>query len=529
MVIYLKDGGITLSEKKTDLTRRKFMTMSSVAIAAPVATPILKNMGGLIPEAKAAEKQYDFAGMKECDLVVLGGGGAGLMSAISAAEGGVKNIILLEKADHAGGNTSQTGVFFAVNSPLQKRLGINVTEEQVFREKMSHDHWRPNSRLIRNTIKKSGSVAEFLENIGIDFEDVGSFAGDDAPRVGHMFKGPSGKFGRLLIGKLTSICEKKGVKILYETSANKILTDNKGNIEGVSAITKQKAYKINAKGVIIATGGFARNKDLVKKYFPYCENYKTSSKEQMTGDGLIMAEEIGAIVDDQLSILLVGPHPSESSPNVGLHQKKEMVAVNKEGERFYDESLRLHYNIDDETNTLTRQRDKEFYALLDSVMLEDAKKEIIESENYNESMTRKNEITADTWDEIANFIDVSPDVLKATIQKYNSFCDKRYDSDFFKDKKYLKKLSSPPFFAVKVRHSTNTTFGGIKINHRTEVLNKYDLAIKGLYAAGDCAGSWAPLTYSHNHPGSASSFAICSGNIAGENAAKYILNEKYNF
>ena len=129
---------------------------------------------------------------------------------------------------------------------------------------------------------------------------------------------------------------------------------------------------------------------------------------------------------------------------------------------------------------------------------------------------------SDSWEKLAEFIGAESQTLKSTIEQYNSFCDYGYDADFFKVPKYLIALRTPPYYAVKCQAGINTTFGGIKINHRTEVLNKQDIPIPGLYAVGDNAGSWAPATYSHRYPGSAASFALCSGYIAGENAAKYV-------
>jgi fumarate reductase flavoprotein subunit len=242
----------------------------------------------------------------------------------------------------------------------------------------------------------------------------------------------------------------------------------------------------------------------------------------MTGDGMMMAEEIGAIVDDQLAILLVGGTSARgSSLNINLDQRYDFIAVNKDGERFLDESLSLKYNSDDTTNILKRQRSRESYTLLDSRIVKEAANS---AENLPGFMagTGAAEKRADTWDEIAEFIGADPKVLKETIRRYNGFCEKGYDDDFFKDPKYLRPLNAPPFFAIQNRHTCQTTFGGIKINHRTEVLNRQDIPIRGLYAVGDCAGSWAPLTYSHRYPGSASSFAVCSGFIAGENAAIYL-------
>jgi succinate dehydrogenase/fumarate reductase flavoprotein subunit len=128
-----------------------------------------------------------------------------------------------------------------------------------------------------------------------------------------------------------------------------------------------------------------------------------------------------------------------------------------------------------------------------------------------------------TWEEIAVFIGADPRVVKETINRYYSFCENVRDYDFSKHPEYIRPIKAPPYIAIRSRHGCQTTFGGIKINYRTEVLNRQDIPIRGLYAVGDCAGSWVPLTYSHRNPGSASSFAICSGFIAGRNAGKHVI------
>jgi fumarate reductase flavoprotein subunit len=509
--------------------RERGMTRRQFCAASMIGSICLANMDAI---AMAAEKKQE---EMNADLVIIGAGGGGLTAAVSAYEAGVKNIIVLEKTAKPGGNTTNVGVFFAVNSPLQKRLGIKATAEQAFRDKMAHDHWRQNARLIRDTIEKSGEVLQWLESKGLNIPQIKQFAGDDAPQVGHD-GGGMGILGNGILKILTADCDKKGIKILCETPAKKLLTDKNGAVIGVLASGKDKDIKITARSVILASGGFVHNKELMKKYFPYNVDYKAGSVPQMTGDGLLMAEEIGAIIDDQLAILLVGGAGSSNSLNISLDNRFDTIVVNKDGERYYDESLSLNYNPDDSTNTLRRQRNKEFYVLLDSGIIDDAKKGNaapagmggmpMDQKDMPKGNSTATEKIAATWDEIAKFIGADPKVLKDTIERYNSFCKKGYDNDFFKDKKYLRPLDTPPYAAIRGTHGCQTTFGGIKINHRTEVLNRQDVLIKGLYAVGDCAGSWAPLTYSHRYPGSAGSFAVCSGFIAGENAAKYIKGKK---
>jgi len=140
---------------KAGITRRQFCGVSILGAAC------LVNMDTI---AMAAEKKQE---EMNADLVIIGAGGGGLTAAVSAYEAGIKNIIVLEKTAKPGGNTTNVGVFFAVNSPLQKRLGIKATAEQAFRDKMAHDHWRQNGRLIRDTIEKSGEVLQWLEDKGL--------------------------------------------------------------------------------------------------------------------------------------------------------------------------------------------------------------------------------------------------------------------------------------------------------------------------------------------------------------------------
>jgi fumarate reductase flavoprotein subunit len=512
------------NKKETGMTRRQFCA------ASVIGSICLANMDSI---AMAADKKQEEL---NADMVVIGAGGGGLTAAVSAYEAGIKNIVVLEKTAKPGGNTTNVGVFFAVNSPLQKRLGIKVTAEQAFREKMAHDHWRQNARLIRDTIEKSGEVLQWLENKGLKIPQIRQFAGEDAPQVGHD-GGGMGILGNAILKILTEDCNKEGIKILFDAPAKKLLIDRKGSVTGVLASTRDKEFKITAKSVILASGGFAHNKELMKKYFPYSVDYQIGSVPQMTGDGLLMAEEIGAIIEDQMAILLVGgASASSSSLNISLDNRFDMIVVNKDGERYFDESISLNYNPDDSTNTLRRQRGKEYYALVDSGIIKDAQKGNktqagmggmpVDLKDMPKGLGGVAEKKADTWEEIAEFIGADPNVLKETVERYNSFCKKGYDNDFFKDKKYLRPLNTPPYVAIRGRHGCQTTFGGIKINHRTEVLNNQDIPFKGLYAVGDCAGSWAPLTYSHRYPGSAGSFAVCSGFIAGENAAKYIKGNK---
>jgi fumarate reductase flavoprotein subunit len=481
----------------------------------------------------------------QADIVVIGAGGAGLTAAVAAAEAGVKKINILEKAARPGGNTLSAGCIFAVNSPTQKRLGINISADDVFQEKMAHADWKTNPKLIRAYVDKSGDMIRWLEEKGMEFNDIMVFRPEaDSPRVTHDIKpGHHGVTGRALIEMLSQNCEKWGVKLLCETAARKILTE-KGEVSGVLATAKNRELSITTKSVVIAAGGFAKNREMLNRYFPSHGDVFSYSPPQMTGDGLTMAEEVGAITDDQLSMLLVGPE-HEGSPRVGmLLQQPDMLMVNKKGERFFDESVHLHAIMDVTGNALSRQPGKVCYALLDSRTMQAViqkgeplrgmDKFVFGDESWTGGLESDFQKDADrgtariasSWDEIAEWMGAVPGALRGTIDEYNSFCDRGYDEIFAKGRKYLMPLRTPPYYAISGRQVINTTFGGIMINHLTEVINKKYTPIGGLYAAGDNAGSWASATYSHRYPGSAFGFALFSGYTAGENAAKYVKGMK---
>lgn len=480
------------------------------------------------------------------DIVVVGAGGAGLTAAISARRAGVKNVIVLEKAPAPGGNAAISHGIFAAESPAQKRQGMNISADKLFIDRMEEAEWKIDPILARDLIRKSKDILQWLEEKGLIFDHIitlgGSEAfesGEDVPRVFHMFEAELDKdkaIGSRLVETLVKECKTIGVQPLCETAAKKILTDENGKVNGVIADTKDKAVKITTKGAIIAAGGFTGNKDLINKYFPSFGDVYNNGLPQMTGDGILMAAEAGAADDDQVSMGFMGPHhyPWAMSLNL-LLRRPQVMLVNKNGERYIGSPRKGG------TYALNRQTGKVCYALLDSDLLRDIirKREVcgsgeqamgdngawldrLEDDLKRESTEGKAKI-ADSLDEIAEYIGAQPVVLKATVERYNSFCDKGYDKDFLKDKEYLIPLRTPPYYAILGRQGFDSTGGGIKINHRMEVINKRHNIIPGLYAAGDNAAGVLSIAY--KYPGQALMFALYSGYAAGENAAKYISRQ----
>jgi fumarate reductase flavoprotein subunit len=486
------------------------------------------------------------------DVVVIGGGGGGLAAAAIAAEAGVKNVTLLEKASKPGGNARLSGGFFAVESPAQKRKGITTTCDETFKEHMGFTKWKDDPRIVRAWMRKSKDVVKWFEENGVGFSVMHFMAG--GMRVYHIgvpglddkgFGGAVPQKGKQVIGMtgplleaLTDSCIRHGVNILFGTPAKKIITDSKGTVTGVLAENKKegKEIQIATKSAIIATGGFARNKKLLKMFFPEygdVADIYSHSLGFMTGDGYLMAKEAGAATDDLVTVNNFSPHHYPWNPHITwLVRRPYLPWVNKKGERFIDESVWMYAG--GIGWAMGRQPDNVSFTLLDSKIRRDMIRKLdafedagppwideLESDLRSESDKGRVGI-ADSWDEIAKYIGAKPEALKATIEQYNSFCDNGYDDEFAKNKKYLLPLRTPPFYAALGRQGFDVAIGGIKINHHMEVLNNNDNPIKGLYAIGNDAGGAQGDTYNFGLPGSSFGFALSSGFIAAENAVEYL-------
>jgi fumarate reductase flavoprotein subunit len=466
------------------------------------------------------------------EVVVIGGGG-GLTAAVAAAEKGVK-VILLEKRKKTGGNIAMARGLLAAESPVQKRMKIDARREDLFKTAMNYAHWTINPRIIRALMDKSGDTIQWFEEMGVSFMDVPHSFYNQFPRIYHIPEG----HGATLVKVLVKKCEDLGVQVLCETSAKRILTGQRGKVTGVVAVRKDKEIRINSKSVIIATGGYSGNRELLKKYYHHYTNGLRLYGLPNTGDGLQMATEAGAATEGLGTILAMGPLFEGSLYVHAVAMESNTVWVNRKGERFVDESS----EVPSETaNALNRQPDKICYALLDekikrSFMEEGLTKGIdsrfpsttrmTDLEDYLQKEVKNGKVKiSHSWKEIAKWIGADFRVLKNTVDEYNSYCVQGRDDMFYKDRRFLQPLQPPPFYALKCCQAFHGTIGGIKINHHMEVLNYHESPIPGLYAAGNDTGGWVSDTYCYILTGTALAFALNSGRITGENAAEYALGK----
>jgi fumarate reductase flavoprotein subunit len=468
-------------------------------------------------------------GSLKTDLVIVGAGGSGLAAAVTAADAGIK-VIVVEKRKVAGGNTVFAEGLFGADSPTQKRLLIDARPDKLFKMAMNFSHWTLNPRVLRAFIDRSGDTIHWLEEKGVKFIVPPLFV-NQVPLTWHCPE----RNGTELIELFLKDCKNLGIKMLFSTSGTRLIKDKYGAISGLVANSSGKEVRISAKAVIIASGGYGANQELLKKYNSrYDEKIRYRGVPGASaGDGLTMAMEAGCATEGLGIIQFTGPNCIESPRLTGIAREPTTVWVNKKGERFFDEGMSF-YNFE-AANSIVRQPGSVTYVLFDETIKQESIKEgpikMMLGGIYNANCSTLDDDLkaqygkavkkANTWSEIAKWIGAKPETLNTTIKEYNSYCDHGHDTVFVKDIRYLRPLKTPPFYAIRAYPTFLTTIGGIKINEHMEVVDKNEKAIPGLYAVGNDTGGWESDTYDADLSGTTLGFAINSGRIAAENAARY--------
>jgi len=474
----------------------------------------------------------------EAEAVVIGSGVSGLAAAVTLAEGGAK-VIVFEKERSLGGTSNFFHGMFAVESDMQRERYITYNRDQAFKNIMEYSHWRANPRLVRAIVNESAGTIAWLQQAGVEFTDA-TINIPDAPRTYHLVKGK----GEAIVKALTTRARELGATVLPATPVKQILKAGDG-ITGVIVEEDEEDVQVTAKAVIIASGGYANDKEWIKKYsgLDLDVDVIPIGNVDKTGDGIRMAFEVGA-ADEGLGVLeLVRTGPIGPGFAMGSHLEHAAVQpdlwVNNKGERFCDETI--GFNDASVGNANVRQKDGCTYSIFDTSI----KQRLIENGTVkamamdfppgSRTIELDRELAAalgsqstevleaDSIKELAEKIGADPAVLQSTVDEYNGYCEKGHDDLFAKEQKYLRPIKGPKFYAIKARTIFLGTLGGIKINHNIQVIDKKDNVIPGLYAAGFDAGGMYGDSYSiGNSSGLSSSFAANSGRIAGRNALKFI-------
>lgn len=479
--------------------------------------------------------------MKElnCDVVVVAAGPAGLAAAISAAESDL-SVIVLEKSMNAGGAANMAMGPLGIGTSVQRRELSTMDKNKAFDMFMNYTHWRVDGNLVRKYFDKSADTIDWLQDMGVEFYKASKYFPRSEPSW-HIVKPESGEPGPraagTMIKRMVERALELGVEFYYETPAKELIKDE-NRITGVIAEGKDgKEIRVNCKAAVVATGGFGDNATMVKQYtgYEYDKDFFGFRIPGLVGDGIKMAWNIGAGKTD-ISMELAASLPGENvTGSIHAAFSQPNLLVNLQGERFFNEEY--FENSTYAANAVNIQQDRCAFMIIDETIKRyylkkgvDVMSMVLHQEDIN-GFDEQMEIAvqqgnpylfiADTIEELAEKTGINYDNLIETIEDYNDACDAR-DEAFGKDPKYMKPLKKGRYYAAKFFPGAYGTLGGIKINHKTEVLTQDFKVIEGLYAAGTDTCTIYGDSYMFLLPGNTMGYALNSGRMAGENLADYI-------
>lgn len=491
-------------------------TFSSLAVKNAVKNALEKTGVDMAAVTKKVEKEkaQKTEETMEVEVVIIGSGGAGLSAGVSSFEHGAKNVLIVEKMPFAGGNTLRAGgAMNAVNEEKQKKQGIEDSVELHFQHTFEGGHKVANEALVRVLTSKAPDTVKWLEGLGVKFKpEIGSVIGAKWARSNQTEM----PLGTGFISVLQKQFEDKGGKILFKTKATEIIKEG-DRVVGIKAESEEKILTIKAsKGVIIATGGYASDFELAKKYLNDKGVYNTSNLPATiestnhpgaTGDGIVMAESIGAKSIDMEHIQLLPMGGDRFGPTINIDNA---FFINKEGKRYVKEDG----GRDELCLSAFKQKDGQYYMINDSQIIT-PERITLSGEKLDVLIEKGLVVEKPTLKELAEAIGVPADALEKTTEEFNKAVDAKQDE--FGRKVWDKKIEKGPFYATLRYPALHHTMGGLKINEQAQVLDKEDKVIPGLFAAGEVTGG---IHGANRLGGNAITDIMVFGRTAGESVMK---------
>ena len=444
---------------------------------------------------------------KSADIVVIGAGGAGMTAAIQAVQDGATNVVIVEKTSMAGGNTTRsTGGLNASETTFQDRDAIEDTNQLFIDDTMKGGKNINDLSLVTYMAENSADALYWVNDLGADLTVVGLFGGASVKRI-HRPSDTSA-VGPVLVKTLLSQVEKLNIPVLYNTKAEEIIAKD-GVVSGVKVTDEKGTYTINCKAVVVATGGFGANSDMVVKYNPDLAGFGTTNVAAATGDGIAMGTAIGAATVDMEQIQTHPTvHPETQTMYTEAVRGNGAIIVNKEGARFTNEMG----TRDVVSAAILEQTDGEAWLVFDHAVRLSLK--AIEGYISAGIVTE-----AATIEELATKIGADVDTLTATMAKFADDVKNGNPDEFGREGLELP-LTEGNFYACLVAPAIHHTMGGLKINTAAEVLTEEGTAIAGLFAAGEVTGG---VHGANRLGGNAVTDIVVFGRTAGASAYDYVV------
>ena len=531
-------------------------TITSNAIkeaAAAALTAAGLNADDYKIEVKADETKAEDSTV-DADVVIVGAGGAGMTAAITAAAEG-KSVVIVESQAMVGGNSVRaTGGMNAGKTVYQdenefgESAGVEKTlktaaEKYADNEtitalaKTVSEQWAEYQKnptgyfdsvelmeldtmiggkgindpaLVETLCSNSADAIDWLDEHGITLHNVSSFGGASVKRI-HRPVNAEGKtvsVGSYMIPLLQENCEKAGVKMMLDTTATEILTDANGAAVGVKATgASGETVTVNAKAVVLATGGFGANLDMVVKYKPELKGFMTTNAPGIQGQGIEMAQAIGAATVDMDQIQI---HPTVEANTAALITEglrgDGAVLINAEGKRFIDEVG----TRDVVSAAEIAQTGSYSWLVVDQAM--------VDASSVIQGYIKKGfTVTGETYEELGKAMGVDEAAFAETMKTWNGYVEAKNDPDFGRTS-FANPLDTAPYYAIKVTAGVHHTMGGLTINTNTEVLKEDGTVIPGLFAAGEVTGG---VHGANRLGGNAVADFTVFGRIAGKAASDY--------
>ena len=446
----------------------------------------------------------------DTQVVIIGAGGAGMTAAIMLHQAGV-DFVILEKMPYVGGNTTKaTGGMNAAETHYQKEQGIEDSVELFAQDTMKGGHDINDPDLVKTLAENSSAAIDWLDSIGAPLANVGQAGGASTKRQ-HRPVNDEGKIlsvGNYLVEHLSGTVAEQGIEVIYGAQVDEILMEG-GKAVGLHATTKDGGLTVKANSVVITTGGFGSNPELIVKYRPELEGYVSTNAPTITGDAIALFEAVGAdFVDlDQIQI-----HPTVVQADGSLITESlrgdGAILINSEGKRFGNEIL----TRDVVSASVIEQDGGYAWLIVDQTMYDGST--VIAGYLDKGLMTK-----AETTEDLAALMEVDAATLQETLDTWKAAVAAGKDEEFGRENfdALLTDLSNPPYYAVKIAPGIHHCMGGVKINTNAEVVGTDGSVIPGLYAAGEVAGG---VHGGNRLGGNAVADIIVFGRIAGESASK---------
>lgn len=444
---------------------------------------------------------------KAYDVVVVGSGGAGLAAAIQAHDLGA-SVVVVEKMSVIGGNTNKASAGMnAAETKFQKLKGIVDSKDLFYNETMTGGKNKNNPELLRYFVENAPDAIDWLDNNGIELSGITTTGGMSVDRTHRPASGAA--VGGYLISGLVKNINRRGIEVMLDSNVTEIITENH-KVVGVKVTEEDGSIQtIKAKAVIIATGGFSANREMVEKYRPDLKGFVTTNHKGATGSGIMILEKLGAGTVDMKEIQI---HPTVEQTTSYLISESirggGAILVSQIGKRFVNE-----LDTRDKVSAEIIKLPEHYSYILFGQQVRDENKAV------EEYVSHDLVVQADSINELAQKLSIDANTLSNTIERYNQFVNTKQDEDYGRTTGMRHPINKAPYYAIKIAPGVHHTMGGVTINTHTQVLDTAKNVIQGVFAAGEVVGG---VHGANRIGGNAVADIIIFGMQAGRQATDYI-------